>query len=104
MVNSLTDRSLSQQQAQSAANAPDVLAFFMMIFRSDVRFKVVLVLAKREGACLSEIARNVGMSHKNLAKYLEVLMQNGIVEAYSVGMRDRVYRLANKYSFLRQLL
>jgi DNA-binding transcriptional ArsR family regulator len=80
----------------------DVLAFFELIFRTDVRFRIISCLANREGACLREIARNVGMSHKNLAKYLEKLMQKGVLEAFPVGLGGRVYKLANKYEFVKE--
>jgi len=106
LLKPLRVESLAQQQPmqQPAINAPEILAFFQTIFRGDVRFRVIVVLSKREGACLSEISRKVGMSRKNLAKYLDTMIQSGIVEAYSVGMRDNVYRLATKYSYLRQFL
>ncbi len=104
MLRDFEDRLLAKQRVQGAVDPVEILGFFRLIFGNDVRFRVVILLAKREGACLSEISRNVGMSRKNLARHLEMLTQSGIVDDYSVGMRDRVYRLGTKYSSMRQLL
>ena len=95
---------MSKQRMQSTVDAPEIMAFFGLVFRSDVRFRIIVELAKREGACQSEISRNVGMSRKNLVRYLELLVHRGIVEAYSVGIRDNVYRLSAKYNAIRPLL
>lgn len=81
-----------------------VVDFFQLIFNESISFKIVVTLAKRDGANLREIARNVGISHKNLYKYLEELMRKGAIEAYPVGLRRKVYRLASKYEFLRDFL
>lgn len=88
----------------SEASVLDVVTLFRTVFRNDVRFKILTCLANREGANLREIARNVSLSHKNLAKYLKKLMQEGVVEAFPVGLRSRVYRLNAKYDFLREFL
>ncbi len=80
-----------------------VFMFFRLIFAEDVRFKVIDVLAKREGANLREIARCVGISHKNLARYLDCLVKKGVVDVYPVGIGMRVYRLSPKYDLLRTL-
>ena len=93
-----------RQNMQPEVGAPEILSLFESIFRTDVRFRIIVILSNREAACLREIARNAGISHKNLAKYLEILGQKGIVEAYPVGIRNKVYRLTPKYGFLRQFL
>jgi len=95
---------MTGQQIQPESNASELLALFETVFRNDVRFRVIVILSNREGACLREIARNAGISHKNLTKYLEMLMQKGVVEAYPIGIRYRAYRLANKYKYLRFFL
>ena len=81
----------------------DVFMFFKLIFADDVRFKIVDVLAKREGANLREIARCVGISHKNLSRYLEYLVKKGVIDVFPVGIGMKVYRLAPKYDLLRSL-
>jgi predicted transcriptional regulator len=80
-----------------------VFMFFRLIFAEDVRFKIIDVLAKREGANLREIARCVGISHKNLARYLDCLIKKGVIDAYPVGLGMKVYRLSPKYDLLRKL-
>ena len=80
-----------------------VFMFFRQVFAEDVRFKIIDVLASREGANLREIARNVGISHKNVSRYLEVLVKKGIIEVYPVGIGMRVYKLSSKYDLLRKV-
>jgi predicted transcriptional regulator len=89
---------------QSGVSAPDILSLFETVFAGDVRFRIIVILSNREGAGLREIARNAGISHKNLAKYLELLMQKGVIESYPIGVRNRVYRLSTKYDYLRWFL
>jgi predicted transcriptional regulator len=93
-----------RQEARPDISAPELLSLFEVVFRNDIRFRIMVILSNREGACLREIARNAGISHKNLSKYLDVLTQKGIVEAYPIGMRNKVYKLASKYSYLRYFL
>lgn len=93
-----------EERVRVEERALDVFAVFELIFREDVRFKIIRTLSNREAANLRQIARCVGISHKNLSKYLEKLMQKGVVEAYSVGVRMRIYRLASKYDFLKDFL
>ena len=83
---------------------PEIMELFETLFRNDIKFRILSVLSNREGACLREIARNVGISHKNLVKYLDTLSQKGIIEVYPVGIRYKVYRLSPKYDFVRQVL
>ena len=89
---------------ENEVSAPDILSFFETVFGNDVRFRIIYILSKREGAGLREIARNASISHKNLSNYLEVLMQKGIVESHTIGFRDQIYRLSTKYNFLRWFL
>ncbi len=100
MLKPLETNQMNHQQSQSEADASELLSLFENVFRNDVRFRIIVILSNREGACLREIARNAGISHKNLTKYLEMLMQKGVVEAYPIGVRYRAYRLASKYSYL----
>ena len=80
-----------------------VFNLFERIYREDVRFKILIILSRREGACLRELARNAGMSHKNLAKYLQALTEKGIIDSVPVGLRDKIYKLNANYAFLREL-
>ena len=104
MLKQLNPDPVPRQQMQSEISAPELLSLFEVVFRNDIRFRIMVILSNREGACLREIARNAGISHKNLSKYLETLTQKGIVETYPIGMRNKVYKLATKYSYLRYFL
>ncbi len=101
MLKALETRQVIRPQTQPEVSATDLLSLFEVVFRNDVRFRIIVILSNREAACLREIARNAGISHKNLVKYLETLTQKGIVETYPVGIRNRVYKLASKYGYLR---
>jgi len=101
MLKPLETNPLVRQQTQPEVTASNLLSLFEVIFKNDVRFRIIVILSNREAAGLREIARNAGISHKNLAKYLDTLIQKGIVETYPVGVRNRAYRLATKYSYLR---
>ena len=92
-----------QKELEEVSNE-DLLKFFLTIFQTDVRFRIVATLSSREGAGLREIARHVGISHKNLAKYLQDLEEKGVLETYPIGVRNRVYRLAPKYGFVKRSL
>ena len=104
MLKQLNPDPVPRQQMQSEISAPELLSLFEVVFRNDIRFRIMVILSNREGACLREIARNAGISHKNLSKYLETLTQKGIVETYPIGIRNKVYKLAPKYSYLRYFL
>ncbi len=101
MLKALETRQVTRQSIQPEVNASDLLSLFETVFRNDVRFRILVILSNRQAACLREIARNAGISHKNLVKYLETLTAKGIVETYPVGIRNRVYRLADKYNYMR---
>jgi DNA-binding transcriptional ArsR family regulator len=104
MLKELKDESIRQEQTIRNIGAPEVLAFFETVFKNDVRLRIICILSSREGACLREIARNAGISHKNLTKYLDALLQKGVIESYPVGPRNKVYRLSTKYNFLRDFM
>ena len=104
MLKPLETNQLTREHMPPDANASELLSLFEVVFRNDVRFRIMVILSNREGACLREIARNAGISHKNLTKYLEMLMQKGVVEAYPIGVRYRAYKLASKYNYLRYFL
>jgi predicted transcriptional regulator len=98
------DLSQAQQTQQPQVTAPEVLSFFETIFRNDIRFRIIMILSNREGAGLREIARNAGISHKNLLKYLEILAEKRIIEVYPVGIKNKVYKLSTKYDYMRYYL
>lgn len=89
---------------QVGNKALDIYQLFESVFSEDVRFKIIHELSNREGANLREMARCCGISHKNISKYLDTLMRKGVVQAYPIGSRIRVYRLASRYDFLREFV
>jgi len=104
MVSALKAGTASQKQLDIEVSNIDMVSFFVTVFQADVRFKIVATLSNREAAGLREIARKVGISHKNLVKYLQTLEEKGIIETYPIGIRNKVYRLSPKYDYMRQFL
>lgn len=74
---------------------------FRVIFEDDTYFKIIESLAEREGANLRETAREVGLSHKNLSKYLVELTRKGVIDSFPAGRRIKIYRLSDDYAFLK---
>ena len=104
MGNSIREDSTRNEQLAIEESGLEILSLFETIFKTDVRFKIIVTLSNREGAGLREIARNVGISHKNLTKYLETLEQKEILQTYPIGVRNKAYKLSPKYEFVRQYL
>lgn len=76
---------------------------FYSVYCNDVKFRILEALARREGVSMRELARIVGICHKNLNKYLEELCKNGIVEYFMANPRMRVYRLSRECEILKEL-
>jgi len=106
MLKPTSEMNLSHTQKiqQPQVTAPEVLSFFETIFRNDIRFRIIIILSNREGAGLREIARNAGITHKNLLKYMETLAEKQIVDVYPVGIKNKVYKLSTKYDYMRHFL
>ena len=75
-----------------------------LLLRDDISFKIIVALSQREGLGLRELARSVGISPKNLYKYLEELTAKNVVRSFQVSPRMKIYALREEYAFLRDLL
>ena len=95
---------LSLDRMDTKENDVTMMPFFEAMFKNDIRFRIVVTLSKREAAGLREIARSVGISHKNLSKYLEELKQEGVIDTFQIGLRNKVYKIALRYDFVRKFL
>jgi len=82
----------------------ELISLIKSVWGEDVRFRVLKELANREGATMRELARRVGISHKNLAKYLQALNEKGVIDFFEPGSKARVYRLSQRWAFLAELL
>jgi len=74
------------------------------IFGDDMRFLTLKFLCNRDCASIREIAKNVGMSHKNLVKYLDFLVNKGALEVVYSSSNIRLYKLSQKASILKKFL
>lgn len=84
-------------------SSEDLFRVFYSIFSEDVRFKILRVLASREAVNLRELSRIIGVDHKSVRRYLEELVNKGLVREIQVSSTSRVYELNGVYSFLREL-
>jgi len=81
-----------------------IVEFLKRTYKNNVRFKIVCELCKVEGASLRELARRVGISHSNLPRHLDQLVEKGVVEYFYASPRVRIYRLSKKYEELKEIL
>lgn len=81
-----------------------IVEFLKRTYRDNVRFKIVRELCKIEGASLRELARKVGISHSNLSRHLDLLVEKGVVEYFYASPRIRIYKLSKKYEQLKDIL
>ena len=79
----------------------DVFSFFKLLLAEDERFKIINLLASREGANMREIGRCTGVSYRKVSRSLASLVKAGVVDVYFVGIGMRVYKLSSKCEILR---
>ena len=91
------------QELQGVELLRKLIDLLVKIFNQDVKFRIIVTLAKREGVTLRELARNVGISPKTLYKYLSELCDKGIVSVIEASPRIKVYTLSREYEWLRSL-
>lgn len=84
--------------------AKKLVRFLFKVFDQDIKFRIIIALAKREALTLRELARNVGISPKNLYKYLAELNDKGIITYIEVSPRIKVYTLSRDYEWLKDLI
>ena len=89
---------------KSLAKSVDVFQIFSQIYSEDVKFRTILFLCKNNAASIRQIARHVGISHKNLAAYLDYLESKGIAKVLYNKPNMKLYGLSDKASLLRNLL
>ena len=81
-----------------------LIEFLMKVYKDNIHFRIVCELCKIEGASLRELARKVGIAHSNMARHLDVLIKNGVVESFRINPRMKVYRLSEKFQPLKSML
>lgn len=77
------------------------VVLILSLYRDDPRIRILVYLVRLgEPASLRKIARNIGYTHKNTAKYLEELVDAGLVDVvysernltlYATSERTRVF-------------
>ncbi len=81
----------------------EFMGVYVSIFGDDVRYSIIKFLCTRRSASGREIARNVGMSHKNVAKYLEDMTKKGVLEVSYEGHNIRLYVISPRAAILEKL-
>jgi predicted transcriptional regulator len=94
---------IGERVLQEESSTIDIFILYRLIFAEDVRFKIIDVLAKREGANLREIARSVGMSRKNVASYLENMVKKGVINVFPLRLGTEIYRLTPIYEPIKKI-
>ena len=77
---------------------------FQNVFGDDIRFAILKFLCGKKAASVREISRGVGMSHKNVLKYLDYLASKEVVEIAYQTPHVKLYRLARRASILERVL
>lgn len=90
-----------QRRAPYEVKAGDVFSFFKLLLAEDERFRIINLLASREGANMREIGRCTGISYRKVSRSLTYLVKAGVVDVYFVGIGLRVYKLSSKCEILR---
>lgn len=81
----------------TVGNNNDLLTRILILFRDTVFVRVIEFLYIEGKPCsLRKISRNVGVNHKNLAKYLDSLVKAGIVEIVYEEKNLRLYTLSSE--------
>ena len=77
---------------------------FQNVFGDDIKFAILRFLCHRKAASVREIARGVGMSHKNVLKYLDFLASKEVVEIAYQTPHVKLYRLSRRAAILERVL
>jgi len=77
---------------------------FQSVFGDDIKFAILKFLCGKKAASVREIARGVGMSHKNVLKYLEFLASKDVVEIAYQTPHVKLYRLSRRAAILERVL
>lgn len=91
-----------EKQAPREVKAADVFSFFRLLLAEDERFRIINLLASREGANMREIGRRTGISHRKVSRSLTYLVEAGVVDFYFMGIGLKVYKLSSKCEVLRK--
>jgi predicted transcriptional regulator len=90
-------------RANELKDLKDLFRLYEKIFGNDIRFLILKFLSNRDCASIREIARNVGMSHKNLVKYLDHLVDSDALEVVYTSSNIKLYKLSQNSSMLKKL-
>jgi DNA-binding transcriptional ArsR family regulator len=92
-----------EKRPQREVSAAELFSFLTLLLAEDEKFKIIHLLARREGANMREIQRCTGISYRKVSRSLTSLVESGAVDVYLVGLGMRVYRLSSKCEILRML-
>jgi predicted transcriptional regulator len=81
-----------------------ILDVVRIIWGEDINYSILKFLCSTEVASIRETARHVGMSHKNLIKYLDSLVKKDIIEVSYSSSNIRLYKISQRAGILRKML
>jgi predicted transcriptional regulator len=81
-----------------------ILDLIRIIWGDGINYLILKFLCNTEVASIRETARHVGMSHKNLIKYLDSLVKKDVIEVSYSSTNIRLYRISKRAGILRKML
>jgi len=89
---------------QKDSEITELCKLYAILFKDDMKYMILKFLSSKDVASIREIAKNVGMSHKNLAKYLDFLVNKGFLEVVYSGPNIKLYKLSQKALIFKKFL
>ena len=80
----------------------ELCKLYAILFKDDIKYMILKFLSSKDVASIREISRNVGMSHKNLAKYLDFLVRNDALEVVYSSPTIKLYKLSQRGSIFKK--
>ena len=78
--------------------AKEFLSLVFFLLRDNNYVKILVYLSKQDSPCsLRKIARNIGLNHKNTSRYLNSLVELGLIEVVYSASNMTLYRFSDKF-------
>jgi|GEM_PF-3103354 len=96
------DGALTRRRILSGNDFQEAFRILLIAYSDDIKFQILKHLCEKEVASMREIAKNVGISPKNVTKYLDQLQLKGIVEVVYSRSNIKLYRLTEEASLIKK--
>ncbi|MEM3404495.1 MAG: winged helix-turn-helix domain-containing protein [Nitrososphaeria archaeon] len=96
------DGTPTRQHISSGNDFQEAFRILIMAYSDDIKFQILKCLCEKEVASMREIARCVGISPKNITKYLDQLQLKGIVEVAYSRSNIKLYKITEEASLIKR--